>query len=273
MLRQDGDQAIRAWFIAVAGTGSDELVFTSLALKRPAAPMRDPAALTLAGVVRGASSFDGITVELLSENGERRRQPLSADGRFSFPGVAPDVPVCLAASYLHRDHYSTRGRWLVPADGTGELVVDVTPRYVNRDQHPSDLKGSIYKHDNSVFADAYEPHRRVLWLGYGKVQEYEGLSFANNHGHLDCDRFFDNPDRCFRIVHLGSSHTVAMQVRLFEKTNFLLEAELGVRLGRPVEVISLGRNNGDLAANFPRRATWACTSTRTSFSWSTAATR
>jgi hypothetical protein len=45
---------------------------------------------------------------------------------------------------------------------------------------------------------------------------------------------------------------VALQVRTCEKYNLLLESELGVRIGRPVEVISLGRNNGDIAANFRR---------------------
>ncbi len=91
-----------------------------------------------------------------------------------------------------------------------------------------------------------------MWPGGGPVQEWDGRSFSNNTGHLDGDRFFDNPDDCFRIVNVGSSVAVGSQVRLFEKYNYLMESELARRIGRPVEVISIGRNNGDVAACFPR---------------------
>ena len=97
-----------------------------------------------------------------------------------------------------------------------------------------------------------------MWNGVDTwPQEYAGKSFSNNIGHLDRDRFFDNPDKAFRVVHLGSSHVVASQVRPCDRYNLLMEEELGMRLGRPVEVISLGRNNGDVAANFPRVADFA----------------
>ncbi|MEQ9209559.1 MAG: hypothetical protein RLN96_06920, partial [Pseudomonadales bacterium] len=43
---------------------------------------------------------------------------------------------------------------------------------------------------------------------------------------------------------------MAIQVRPFEKSNILMEGELGVRLGRCVEVVSMGKDAADLATNF-----------------------
>ena len=77
-----------------------------------------------------------------------------------------------------------------------------------------------------------------------------GRSFANNFGFIDRDRALDNRDRCLRIGAVGGSTYVALQVKPFERFNIVLEVELGRRLGRCVEVISAGRDNGDLAANY-----------------------
>jgi hypothetical protein len=88
------------------------------------------------------------------------------------------------------------------------------------------------------------------WPGAGPVQEFAGISFANNFGFLDRDRVFENRDRCLRIFVIGGSGFVSLQVKPGEKFNIVAESELGVRLGRCVEVISSGADNGNLAANY-----------------------
>jgi hypothetical protein len=122
------------------------------------------------------------------------------------------------------------------------------------DGHPADATKAQFvgpRRPSEVGA-YYEPHTRQVWPGGGKVQEYDSTTFSNNMGFIDRDRFFDNPDSCVRVVHLGGSDVVALQVRPFEKTNIEMESELSVLLQRCVEVISAGRDNGDIGSNYPR---------------------
>jgi hypothetical protein len=96
----------------------------------------------------------------------------------------------------------------------------------------------------------YVPHQLTNWPGAGQIQEFKGASFANNFGHLDRDRAFQNDDRCLRVVVVGGSGFVALQVKPGEKFNIVAESELGIKLGRCVEVISAGRDNGNVGANY-----------------------
>jgi hypothetical protein len=132
------------------------------------------------------------------------------------------------------------------------VLIDLAPRYVNEDGHAADaaLSRFVTPRVPNDSGAVYESHVRLLWPGLGDPQEYDSVTFTNNFGYIDRDRFVDNPDGCLRIVHLGSSHAVALQVRPFEKHNLLLEEELAVRLGRCVEVLHAGRDNGDIGANY-----------------------
>jgi hypothetical protein len=135
-----------------------------------------------------------------------------------------------------------------------DLNVDIGPTYVNADGHQADAAKARFvtpRKPGEVGA-TYEPHARQYWPGSAMVQEYDSTTFTNNMGFIDRDRFFDNPDGCFRVVHLGSSVAVALQVRPFEKYNVVMESELALRLQRCVEVISAGRDNGDIGSNYPR---------------------
>jgi hypothetical protein len=250
LLRQGGDRAVRCWFVRIAGARDTDVAFDRISLLRPAAETPAPT-VTLAGIVRGATAQSVVAV---LESGQVRQQPVSVDGRFTLPGIPADMPVSLRVEYLKQDYYVTLGRWFVPGGDRTDLMVDCSPSYVNADGHKPDPKQRIV---NAVskpgYSEMYAVHARQLWNGAEDYpQQYAGLNFSNNLGHFDRDRFYDNPDHCFRVVHLGSSHAVASQVRACDRYNILMEAELGVRLGRPVEVVSLGRNNGDVAANYIR---------------------
>ena len=86
----------------------------------------------------------------------------------------------------------------------------------------------------------------------GRFRNTTSTTFTNNHGYLDRDRFFDNPDHCIRLASTGGSEMVALQVRAFEKFNIILEETLGIALGKCVEVISAATDNGDIGTNYPR---------------------
>ncbi len=263
-LRRDGDRAVRCWFLRLAGLADTEVAFHHISILQPGGAELPGQTVTLSGSIKpwarneaggpGTGPEGPRVVSALLETGEMLQQPIRDDGSFTIAGVPADVPVRLSVEHGKQDYFANLGRWFLPGGNRSDLVIDVSPVFQNLDGHHPDptLRANLLD-CTSPFSDCYLPHARQVWNGYdGYPQEFEGRSFSNNLGSLDRDRFFDNPDHCFRIVHLGSSHAVASQVRPGDKYNLILEAELGVRLKRPVEVISLGRNNGDLAANFVR---------------------
>jgi hypothetical protein len=249
-LHPDGDDAVRCWFVCVAGCMGADVAFDHVSLLSPGAHTPGDV-VTLGGTIRGGNA-DELTAVL--ESGEVRRQPLAGDGRFSLGGVPAGMPVSLRVKREHEDCYATLGRWFMAGGDRTDLVIDLSPTYVNDDRHKPDPKERVANMAaRPGYSEMYAVHSRQIWNGpEDREQIFAGKSFSNNIGHLDRDRFYDNPDRCFRVVHLGSSHAVASQVRPCDRYNILMEGELGVRLGRPVEVVSLGRNNGDVAANYIR---------------------
>lgn len=244
---------VRQWFVRVQDAAATTLRINRLALIVPT-PMVTTAGVTLAGRVAIAGLQLPAEVELLAQNGERQRQQTSTDGRFRFEGIDPETPITIRVNHRKFDYYSTLGRWFIPGYSRGNVLVTMPKTYINSDGHAPDPGKAKFvgPRKPSAFAAFYEPHSRQYWPGAGKVQEYDSTTFANNVGYIDRDRFENNPDQCLRIASTGGSETVALQVRPFEKYNILLEEDLGVLLGRCVEVISAGRDNGDLGANYPR---------------------
>ena len=210
--------------------------------------------MTLAGSIRQGKETSRGTLVAILESGTVMRQEVGADGQFSLAGIPAAEPISLRVEYQAQEYYADAGRWFVPGGDRTDLVIHLSPSYQNTDDHKPNPKERSAKHTTRAgYSEMYAVHSRQVWNGdENSLQEYEGKCFSNNIGHLDRDRFYDNPNQAFRIVHLGSSHAVASQVRPCDRYNLLMETELGVRLGRPVEVISLGRNNGDLAANYIR---------------------
>jgi hypothetical protein len=254
-LAQYGDRAVQAWFICIAGARDTDVVFDHISLVHPIPAPGASDTVTLTGTIRDATSAAPLAIDLVLETGQESRQLVRAGSTFTFAEVPSGVPACLRVEVDKQDFHATVGRWFLPSERSSELVIDLSPHFQNPDKKHPDPKKRLTRMNDQAQAiyEEYAKHYRKVWNGLEDYpQEFEGPSFANNIGHLDRDRFFDNPDNCYRIVHLGSSHAVACQVRPVERYNILMEAELGRRLGRPVEVISLGRNNGDLGANFPR---------------------
>ncbi len=250
---RDQENSVAHWFLRIRGASGRTLRVRTLALVAPRSHPTE-AQVTLSGSVRSLDLPHGAEIELVDEHGRRRREALGSDGRFTFTDVDARTPVSLRVRHREFLHFSTLGRWFVPAFSRRDVVVGPPRTYVNVDGHAPDPKTAqqIYARRTSPYAAIYEPHTRIYWPGAGKVQEFASTTFINNVGYVDRDRFRDNPDNCFRIGTLGGSESVALQVEPMQKYNILLEEDLGIALDRCVEVFSAGRDNGDLGANYPR---------------------
>ena len=248
-----GTNRVRQWFMHVQDAANTTIRLKRLALIVPE-PMATSAGVTLAGKVDIPDLLLPVEIEMATEGNKIQRQQTSTDGKFRFEGVDPDAPITIRVRAHEANYYSTLGRWFIPSYTRGNILVTIPKTYINSDGHPADASNAKFvgPRKASAFAAFYEPHSRQYWPGAGKVQEYDNTTFTNNIGYVDRDRFEDNPDKCLRAGSTGGSEAVALQVRPFEKYNILLEEDLGVLLGRCVEVISAGRDNGDLGANYPR---------------------
>ena len=252
-LKSSGDRAIAHWFIRLQGASGEIIRIRSIALTAPISGPAEPV-VTLSGVVKSFDGKLGTEIELIDEHGRRRSEVLSAEGVFSFTGVEPETPVSLRVRRLELLEFTTLGRWFIPDHSRSNLVVGPAPTYVNTDNHAPDLKTAkqIFRQQPSRYGAIYEPHTRVHWSGAGTVQEYDSISFTNNLGYVDRDRFDDNPDHCIRIGTTGGSENVAIQVEPMQKYNILLEEDLGILLDKCVEAFSASRENGDLGSNYRR---------------------
>ena len=100
------------------------------------------------------------------------------------------------------------------------------PRFSNPENiapDPSKAKFIGLRVAPSPVSAVYAQHSRQYWPGAGKIQDFDSTTFANNHGYIDADRYFDNPDRCLRYAITGGSDTVALQVGVGEKYSILFE--------------------------------------------------
>ncbi|UFX47217.1 hypothetical protein HAP47_0011325 [Bradyrhizobium sp. 41S5] len=252
-LRNGQPDQIQQWFVKINGAAGTTVRFKRLALIRPM-PAVTTIGVTLSGRVSGADLPPETPIELLDDSGRVTKQTLGADGGFAFKGIDPAQPVSLRVRYPQLEHFATLGRWFVPGYGRDDISIDMRPHYFNSDGHAPDPKTARFVGPRVPSPDSalYEPHSRQYWPGGSQVQEYDSTTFTNNHGYQDSDRFFDNPDHCVRLASTGGSDMVALQVRAFEKFNIILEESLGIALGKCVEVISAGADNGDLGTNYPR---------------------
>ncbi|WP_198400239.1 hypothetical protein [Bradyrhizobium pachyrhizi] len=249
-------RSVRSWVIILDGAGPGELAIRRLALTASDVAGSDAAPSNISGKVVGGLAAAGKRIELILEDNQTRSTELGLDGSFAFS----EVPTRLAASLRYRfegqDYYASLGRWFRPLAGAMVVDVPVRPEFDNPGRKEpnaaeTDIKSEFDTDDQKMSIFRYAKHRRTVWPGGpGYPREFAGRAFANNFGHLDRDRAFDNRDRCLRIAAVGGSTFVALQVKAYEKFNVVLEGELGRRLGRCVEVISAGRDNGDLAANY-----------------------
>ncbi|HEX7925574.1 MAG TPA: hypothetical protein VF583_31720 [Bradyrhizobium sp.] len=249
--------SVKSWVVILDGAGPGELAIRRLALTASDAAGSDAAASNISGKVVGGLATAGQRIELVLEDNQTRSTELGLDGSFAFA----DVPTRLAASLRYRfedeDYYASLGRWFRPLAGAMVVDVPVRPEFDNPGRKEpnaaeTDIKSEFDTDDQkNLTTFRYVKHRRTVWPGGpGYPREFAGRAFANNFGHLDRDRALDNRDRCLRIGAVGGSTFVALQVKTTEKFNVVLEGELGRRLGRCVEVISAGRDNGDVASNY-----------------------
>jgi hypothetical protein len=250
-----GDDPIGMMVIAVEGAAAgSSLGISEVSLAAPAS--NRTGSVTLVGKIHSDSQVDGA-VELTDVNGAVREARISDDHAFVFAGVRKGQPVSLKVKSEDIEYFPDQGRWIVPMDDT-RLTIHVEPAYVNRDGHPPNPAEREWGQGGTPTGGAlYGAHARLRWNGASQVQRFDSYTFTNSWGYVDRDRFVDNVDHCYRIVHIGSSHAVSIQVGVSQKYNQLLEEELGVKLKRCVEVISAGRDNGDVGANYPSVSSYA----------------
>jgi hypothetical protein len=249
-VRQRAAKSIESMFIVMKGAAGSVVQIQDFGFVREGERMADT--VELGGQVVGAQLPPGSSITLLTEKGERQTQILSIDNRFLFSGLRSNEPMSVRLRYAEQDYYPNFSRWIASETNLKSLLIDVRPLFRNAEGKPPDpkrvqLTGALSPTD---FAGTYEPHTEQIWPGAGPIQEYDSTTFANNHGFIDRDRSFENPDKCFRIGSIGSSLAVALQVRIGQKYNIIMESDLAVRLGRCVEVISAGRDNGDVGSNY-----------------------
>lgn len=249
-------RTIKAWVLTLEGATPGEISVRRVAFKASTQSIADSAISNITGQVRDVSVAPGDSIELILENNEVRSSELAFDGSFAFADVPTRFAASLRYRFKARDYYASFGRWFRPLAGTMAVNVFVRPEFNNPEgKEPNaaeiDIKSEFDSEDGRPTIFRYERHRRTVWPGgAGSPREFVGRSFVNNFGFPDRDRSFENRDRCLRIGAVGGSTFVALQVKTFEKFNIVLEGELGRRLGRCVEVISAGRDNGDIAANY-----------------------
>jgi len=257
-LRDGRGGGVQEWFVRILGASGTTLEFGQIALLAPL-QQKFGGMATIAGTLAGEAFDPRQNIEVLLEDGTIAKAQPSTDGRFTVPDLPLGSKVSLRYRHKNQDRFANLGRWFSISGHRDDIVIDLSPRFKNpegRAPDPAQAKFVTPRAPSDVAA-LYEPHVRQIWPGAGRVQEYDPIRFTNNFGFLDRDRFFDNPDGCYRVVHMGSSHAVALQVPNFEKYNIVMEADLAVRMKRCVEVISAGRDNGDLASNFPRLRDYA----------------
>ena len=252
-LRAEGDQQISQLFVKIEGAAGRVFRIRNLSFTEPKTDSVRKT-VTLSGTVLGIEIGKDAEIELLDELGRRQRHALGDQGRFLFSGLNPATPVSLRVRYKELLSFSTLGRWILPAYSRNDIVVKPPKAYVNEDGHLSKVTDNkdFPARGPSPYWNQEEPHSRFYYRGPGSIQEFDNITFHNNFGYLDRDRFFDNPDGCIRLASTGASDVVAVQVRPVEKYNIILEEELGVAIQRCVEVISAAIDGANLGANYPR---------------------
>lgn len=248
--KESSRTGVKSWIVTTEHPVAAAFVIRALALST-ALEAPPSATSDIVGTVADPTAPLGEPVELEFENGSRTTTTIGHDGSFNFPNVPIAQPISLRYRRLGKEYHAALGRWFMPVPGRLETVIRVAPEFSNPQGLPPNSADIAMASDVTPEMVRLTPTRRTSWPGHPpKPQEFEGKSFVNNGGFLDRDRDVFNRDRCFRIFAVGGSTYVALQVKPGEKFNILLEAELGRRLGRCVEVISAGRDNGDLGANY-----------------------
>lgn len=254
LLSNEGNHHIRRWILTVEGMTNAAFAVRAITFKKGGRTLDSSASGRIYGRITGVTPEPGSSVEVVFEDGHRRNVDLALDGSFGITDLPANQPVSLRFHLKGVEYYATPGRWFFPV-GQTHVTIPVGPEFPNPAHLPPDSKavkfdGGLVMIDGAPSYYRYTPHRITSWPGGGSIQEFAGISFANNFGQLDRDRVFENRDRCLRIFVVGGSGLVALQVKPGEKFNIVAESELGIKLGRCVEVISAGRDNGNLGANY-----------------------
>lgn len=252
----DGPQKIEAVFLMFPKTSDKKIHIKDFSLwTSQHSETKDPMTDTLImGKITGDRLPLGDYITLRTENNTQQKIFLNFDQTFVCERPKGNAPLSISYRYKERDYYTQFGRWIDPKTPLDDLVISLEPSYLNTTGAFSDPKG--YKFIGAGTPgpqdNIYAPHSRQYWNGLNTIQCYQGIPFTNNMGYLDRDRFPLKKDGVLRIVHMGGSSSVALQIKTYEKYNILLEQELGLLLQRPVEVISIGRDNGDIGTHYKR---------------------
>lgn len=203
------------------------------------------------GLVGGGRLYppqDGETITL-TRAGQTERTTTTRGGWFFFTGIPPETIVEIAYEKDGVKYFPLRGRLTQIVRNDVELhihALDPRSPFVPRPRGyvglpvteataPRETGSGPQRQELEAL---YPPHAYRFYAGnLGWKRSYMVEEHVNNHGFVDRDRRFDNPDHAIRIFLQGDCWTEGLQTLTHEHMNMLLESLLRRRFGVPVEVI------------------------------------
>jgi hypothetical protein len=215
------------------------------------------AGLVVGGQLQPPADGQEVTLTIA---GKSRRTVTQRGGWYWFNAVAPGAVFEVASEKEGVRHFPIRGR-LNQADrndleyhiGTDDCRNPCQPRpkdFIGRTISPSlAMKCSSSYENMQRTGSLYEPHSSWMYAGCpGNKWSYLVKDYVNNHGHLDRDRRFANPDGAIRILVQGECWTEGLQTPIHEHLNHVVESILRRRTGVPVEVLVTGSSSSSPAS-------------------------
>lgn len=189
--------------------------------------------------VKAEDTIDGVSptkLYALTYQGSEETLSKSKGGDFKLSrDMISGGPFRIWVKENNLDVFPTQGEWQDPTNLAEQLII----------KQNVEFKIDPTKKNKKSGTRRRTPHVLSIWngsTGRMKIQEYEGISFRNNWGKIDRDRFKENENNCLRGAIFGGSYVEAQQTKISEKPAIMAEAFASQTLGRCVEIFTYGRS-------------------------------
>lgn len=233
----------------------DRVEFLSARGIRPTAG----AGLVIGGRLIPPRDQQAISVEY---NGQRQSTTTARGGWYIFHDVPRDAVVAITTEIDGVTYYPAAGRLAQVGRNSMEHHIFIgDPRCPSMPRPKDWAKSEVTDELKPVavapppelkrqYAAPFAPHSERFYAGnVGWKFQYMAREQVNNHGVIDKDRRFDNPDRAFRVLLLGECWTEGAQTPTCQHYNVLLESLLRRKFGVPVEVATFATSNSSVGTN------------------------
>jgi hypothetical protein len=170
------------------------------------------------------------TLHVLRDDGSTMSIQADAESVFLIDRVTLGARAKLWVDDYGLEHYVQQGPWIDPTRISADLVIDMTPKFVETGEPPAP-------------SDSHQrPHATRIWNGSAGLdqQQFHGVNWTNNLGFTDRDRDPDNPNGCLRSAWLGGSYVIAGETRVDQKPALIAEALLDAGAEQCHEILSVG---------------------------------